>query len=89
MLGLSSGARRHLGELRILVDPEYRNRGLGTATLHELATIANDNGLDLLIFEAVEEKEDAAIKAAQFVGFVQVGVLRSNARTRTATPRTW
>lgn len=82
-----AGARRHVGEVRILVDPEYRNRGLGTTMLHELATIANESGLERLIFEAVSEKEDAGIKAAQFVGFVQVGVLHSNAKDPDGHPR--
>ena len=82
-----AGARRHVGEIRILVDPEYRNRGLGTRMLHEMATIANENGVERLIFEAVSEKEDAAIKAAQYVGFVQVGVLRSNAKDPDGRPR--
>ena len=55
--------------------------------LHALATIASENGLERLIFEVVAEKEDAAIKAAQFVGFVQVGVLRSNAKDPDGHPR--
>lgn len=82
-----AGARRHVGEIRILVDPEYRNRGLGTTMLHELATVANESGLERLTFEAVAEKEDAAIKSAQFVGFVQVGVLRSHAKDPDGHPR--
>lgn len=82
-----AGARRHVGEVRILVDPEYRNRSLGTTMLHELATIANESGLERLTFEAVSEKEDAAVKAAQFVGFVQVGILRSHAKDPDGHPR--
>lgn len=82
-----AGARRHVGEIRILVDPEYRNQGLGTTMLRELATIANENGLERLIFEAVAEKEEAAIKAAQYVGFVEVAVLPSHAKDPDGRPR--
>jgi L-amino acid N-acyltransferase YncA len=73
-------ARRHVGEVRILVDPEYRNRGLGTAILRELAGIANENGLERLVLQAVAEKEEAAIKAAEYVGFVRLAVLPGHAK---------
>jgi len=82
-----AGARRHVGEVRILVDPDYRNRGLGTAMIRELATIANESGLEILTFELVAEKEDAAIAAAKFVGFVPVGVLSGHAKDPDSHPR--
>jgi RimJ/RimL family protein N-acetyltransferase len=82
-----AGARRHVGEVRILVDPEFRNRGLGTVMLRDLATIANESGLEILTFEAVAEKEDAAIAAAKFVGFVPVGTLRGHAKDPDSHPR--
>jgi RimJ/RimL family protein N-acetyltransferase len=73
--------------VRILVDPEFRNRGLGTVMLRDLATIANESGLEILTFEAVAEKEDAAIAAAKFVGFVPVGTLRGHAKDPDSHPR--
>ena len=82
-----AAACRHVGELRILVDPEYRNLGLGTAMLRELADIANESGLERLVFEGVAEKEDAAIRAAELVGFVRVAVLRGHARDPDDHPR--
>lgn len=82
-----AGARRHVGEVRILVDPEYRNQGLGTTMMRELATIANDSGLELLTFEAVAEKEDAAIASAKFIGFIPSGVLRGHAKDPDSHPR--
>jgi GNAT superfamily N-acetyltransferase len=30
-----AGARRHIGEVRIVVDPGYRNRGVGRGLLHK------------------------------------------------------
>jgi len=82
-----AGARSHVGELRILVSPEYRERGLGTALMRELAAIANENGLEYLVFEVVADKEEAAIKAAEFVGFVRVGILHSHAKDLDGHPR--
>jgi len=82
-----AGARRHVGEVRIMVNPEFRNRGLGTAMIRELATIANESGLEMLTFEVVAEKEDAAIAAAKFVGFVPVGVLSGHAKDPNGHPR--
>jgi len=82
-----AGSRRHVGEVRILVDPEYRNQGLGTAMMRELATTANQSGLEILTFEVVAEKEDAAIAAAKSVGFVPVGVLCGHAKDPDNHPR--
>ncbi|MBI2867585.1 MAG: GNAT family N-acetyltransferase [Chloroflexi bacterium] len=87
LLRTRAGARRHVGEIRIVVDPAHRARGLGTLLMHELAAIANDNGLERLLFQAVMEREDAAIKAAEFVGFVKVGVLPGHAKDLDGHPR--
>ncbi len=80
-------ARRHVGEIRISVAPEYRNRGLGTVVMHELAAIANENGLERLLFQAVAEREEPAIKAAEFVGFGKVAVLPGHAKDLDGHPR--
>ena len=82
-----AGARRHSGEVRVLVTPEYRNRGLGTTLIRELAQIADKNGLERLLFEAVAEKEEDAIQAAKFLGFVQVGTLGNFAKDSGGHPR--
>ncbi len=80
-------ARRHVGEIRIVVDPEFRERGLGTTLIHELAAVANENGLERLLFQAIEGKEDAAISAAEFVGFITAGTLRGHAKDSNGHPR--
>jgi L-amino acid N-acyltransferase YncA len=82
-----ANARRHVGQIRIAVDPEYRSRGVGATMLHELAAIADENGLERIVLEAVAEKEDQAIKAAEFVGFVRVGLLPGHARDLDGRPR--
>jgi L-amino acid N-acyltransferase YncA len=75
-----SSARRHVAEIRIIVDPIYRQKGLGTLMLHELAGVANANGIERVKIEAVAEKEEQAIKAAEYVGFVRAGLLPGHAK---------
>lgn len=82
-----SGAREHTGEVRIVVDSDYRNLGLGTALLRELASVANEEGIEHLFLEAVADKEDAAIRAAEYIGFVRAGVLRGFAKDLGGHPR--
>ncbi len=82
-----AGARRHVGELRILVAPEYRSMGLGSLMMQEMASIANENGLERLIYQAVADKEIAAIKAGEAIGFVQVAVLPGHGKDMDGHPR--
>jgi len=71
-----SMARRHIGELRIVVDPSCRGAGLGTRLIRELLDIAAELGLHKAMFELVVNREEAAIEAAENVGFKQVAVLK-------------
>ena len=68
-------ARRHIGEIRVVVDPRYRKQGLGSLITKELADIAYDEGLARLIFEPVEWKEDDAVKMAEGLGFTTEATL--------------
>jgi GNAT superfamily N-acetyltransferase len=75
-----SGARRHNGEIRVVVDPAYRNRGLGSRLIQELLEIAQDSGLERVIFELVADEEDQAIRTAQRLGFVTLATLSNYVR---------
>lgn len=75
-----AGARRHIGEVRIVVDPAYRNRGVGRGLLHKLTEIALDKGLEKLMFEVVVDTEAAAKHTAQILGFVPVAVLPAHVK---------
>ncbi len=70
-----AGARRHLGEIRVVVDPRYRNQGLGSLLVRVVVDIAYDNAMDSVVFELVEGKEDGAIKLAETMGFTKVATL--------------
>ena len=62
-------ARRHIGELRVVVDPAYSGVGLGRRLIRELLDIAVELGLHSATFELVAQMEKAAIMAANSVGF--------------------
>ena len=68
-------ARHHLGELRVVVDPAYREVGLGRRLIREMLDIAADVGLHCVAFELVAGRETAAINAASSVGFKEVATL--------------
>ena len=68
-------SRRHAGELRVVVHPDYRKRGLGARVIRELVDTALDEGLSMVYFRLVVGREDAAIQAAKGLGFVEAGVL--------------
>lgn len=70
-----AGSRRHAGEVRIVVDPEYRNQGVGRGLLHNLIDLAYQKGLEKLLFELVADTEEAARHTALLLGFVQLAAL--------------
>jgi GNAT superfamily N-acetyltransferase len=69
------GARHFLGELRLVVSPAFRGRGLGYSLLAELTEIAQASGLDRLEAEIVSGAQTAAVEAIEQLGFEQVAVL--------------
>jgi L-amino acid N-acyltransferase YncA len=70
-----AGARQHIGEVRVVVDPAYSNRGVGRGLLHKLIDLAGSKGLKKLMFEVVAQKEEAARHTAQLLGFIPVASL--------------
>ena len=72
-------SRSHIGEIRVVVAPEYRDHGLGTALIRELCDIADDAGLEKVIFELVADKEQEAIRAAEWLGFLRVATIEGGA----------
>jgi len=73
-------ARSHIGEARVAVAPEWRDRGLGTALMRELCDVADDAELDKVLFEVVADCEDPALQAASAMGFVRIGTIEGGAR---------
>ena len=75
-----ASARRHTAELRIVVDPDFREVGLGGRLIRELLDIAQELGLYAATMELVAERERPAIMAAESVGFTKVATLEGRVR---------
>ena len=69
-----AGWLKHVAEVRLVVDPAYRRKGLGSHMLEEIILLAADAGVEKLVAEIVAE-ERAAIRAFQRFNFEQVAVL--------------
>ncbi len=67
-LHLGQGASRHTGEVRILLNPEFRALGLGSAMLLETEEIARRLGLMFLKGEVLLE-QIGLVKAFRRLGF--------------------
>jgi GNAT superfamily N-acetyltransferase len=81
-----SGSRRHVGDVRLVVDPEYRNRGVGRRVFRKLVDVAKLKGLDKLVFEIVSGTEEAARHTAEVLGFIQVAVLPDHVKDLEGNP---
>lgn len=42
------GWKHHIGTVRVVVDPEYHDKGLGTLLIHEIVELASEFGLEKL-----------------------------------------
>ncbi len=79
-------SREHVSEIRIVVAPAYRGLGLGSFLIRELCDIAEGAGLQKVFFEAVEAKEQDALKAAEWAGFVRICTIEGGSRDREGRP---
>jgi L-amino acid N-acyltransferase YncA len=82
----TAGWLRHVAEVRLVVDPEFRRKGLGSRLLEEIILLAQAEGLDKLVAELTPE-EMAARKAFERHGFRQVAVIPDLVRDQTGTAR--
>ncbi len=75
-------ARKHLGEVRVVIDPEWRSQGVGRTLLSDLVEIAKaqDRALEKITFEVVADAEQAAQKAARALGFKPVAIFSSHVK---------
>ncbi len=81
-----AGARQHIGEVRVVVDPSYRNRGVGRGLLHKLVEIAGAKGLNKLMFEVIADTEEPARHTAQVLGFIPVATLPGHVLDEAGNP---
>jgi RimJ/RimL family protein N-acetyltransferase len=76
------GSSRHVGEIRIVIDPDYRTKRLGTWMLLDLIQLATGLGLEKLVAE-VASTETAALRAIRRLDFVREGVIPELHKDRT------
>ncbi len=76
-----SGWLQHVGEIRVVVDPEYRRKGLGSLLIEDLMLLAIDVKLERLFVELIAN-EITAVRAFERVGFERVAHLPGFARDR-------
>jgi L-amino acid N-acyltransferase YncA len=68
------GWGRHVGEVRIVIDPSFQKRGLGRLLLEELNRIGAGSGLKKLVARVVST-QGAVITAFERSGFHRVATL--------------
>lgn len=73
------GWTSHVGKVRIVIDTDYRGKGLGTTLLEELIALAQKGGLELLIAE-VMANQTAALAAFRNLGFEKEAVLYNHVK---------
>jgi RimJ/RimL family protein N-acetyltransferase len=72
---------RHVGEIRVLVRPDYRDVGLGRRLSFDVFAIAKDLGLDKIIARMTPQQKRARARLER-LGFTVDAVLRGFARDR-------
>ncbi|MFQ5847497.1 MAG: GNAT family N-acetyltransferase [Candidatus Methylomirabilales bacterium] len=76
------GWRRHLGGVRVVVDPAYRHKGLAAGLIVELIDIAGREGLERLYAE-IPADDAGAVEVFENRGFKQVARFDRNIVDRT------
>jgi len=82
------GWKRHLGNVRVVVSPDYQGRGLGTLLINEIIELAGEFGLEKLIAE-IHLQAQGAFNAFKRAGFPSRRCSKTWSRTRPATAATW
>jgi len=79
------GWTSHVGKIRIVIDKDYRGKGLGTALLEELIAVAKKVGLELLVAE-VMANQTAALATFKSLGFEKEAVLYNHVKDQAGKP---
>lgn len=74
------GARGHIGKVRVVVEPDYRNQRLGTYLLLDMIQLGVNLGLSLLVTEFIRGPEDKAIRAARRLDFFEAAAIKDYAK---------
>lgn len=80
------GAKSHIGNIRISVDPAFRGKHLATWMLLDLINLAMAMGLETLIMQLVEGRDAALIRSIKKLEFLKKAVLKDYAKDREGNP---
>ena len=80
------GAKSHIGNIRISVDPSFRGKHLATWMLLDLINLAMAMGLETLIMQLVEDRDAALIRSVKKLEFFEKAVLKDYAKDREGNP---
>ncbi|EFK06728.1 conserved hypothetical protein [delta proteobacterium NaphS2] len=72
------GAKKHVGKIRIAVDPAMREKRLGTWMLLDLINLAVAIGLKILVMRLIEDRDMAVIRGVKKLDFVEQAVLKDH-----------
>ena len=71
-----TGWKQRVGVVRILIAPDHRHLGLGTAMIREIRHLGEKFALNYLLAEVIEEQQ-AAVRALERMGFEKAMVHRN------------
>jgi RimJ/RimL family protein N-acetyltransferase len=80
------GAKSHIGEIRIAVDPHFRGMRLATWMLFDLINLAMAMALEILVMWMIPEREASVIRSVEKLDFIQETVLRDFVKDREGNP---
>ena len=69
----------HVGEVRVIVDPAHRRRGIGRALARHAVVEALDLGLEKMVVEVIAD-QDATIAMFRSLGFEPEALLKDHVR---------
>ncbi len=80
------GAKSHIGNIRISVDPAFRGKHLATWMLLDLINLAMAMGLQMLIMQLVQDRDGVLIRSVKKLEFLEKAVLKDYAKDREGNP---
>jgi ribosomal protein S18 acetylase RimI-like enzyme len=81
-----AGWSSHVGEVRLIVDPQHRGRGIGRTLARRAVLEALDLGLEKMVVEVIAVQE-ATIAMFRSLGFDPEALLTDHVRDRNGDPR--
>ncbi len=72
------GAKKHIGKIRVAVDPVMREKKLGTWMLLDLINLAMDIGLKILVMQLIEDRDISVIHGVKKLDFVERAILKDH-----------